>query len=149
MTKFWINTVNRNHVLLGSDGGFFQANHGKRRALDRMHSGDVVVFYSPRESFESKASLQRFTAAAVVADEPVYQVEMSPDFRPFRRNARFLECREAEIRPLIEHLAFIEDKTRWGYKFRFGVFEIPRRDFELIADAMELVLPAGQEQSLA
>ena len=32
-------------------------------------------------------------------------------------------------------------KTHWGYKFRFGVFEIPRGDFELIAAAMGLGLP--------
>ena len=141
MTRYWINTVNRDHVLVGRAGGFFQANHGKRMSLDRMRPGDVVVFYSPRESFESKTSLQCFTAAAVVADEPVYQTEMSPDFKPFRRNAHFLECSEAAIRPLIDQLIFIDDKTHWGYKFRFGVFEIPRGDFELIAAAMGLGLP--------
>ena len=138
MACYWINTVHRDHVLVGRAGGFFQANHGKRSALDRMRPGDVVGFYSPRASFESKTPLQSFTAVAKLADQPVYQAEMSPDFKPFRRNARFLDCQEALIRPLIEQLAFIEDKTHWGYKFRFGVFEIPAGDFELIAEAMDL-----------
>lgn len=39
----------------------------------------------------------------------------------------------AEIRPLIERLSFIQDKTHWGYAFRYGHLEIPRADFELIA----------------
>jgi len=48
----------------------------------------------------------------------------------------FVNCFETPIGPLIDSLSFIKDKTRWGYTFRFGLFEIPRRDFELIKRAM-------------
>ena len=61
---------------------------------------------------------------------------MSPDFQPWRRNVDFLECTETPIRPLIEQLDFIEDKARWGYKFRFGVFKIDDHDLEVIRSAM-------------
>jgi hypothetical protein len=44
---------------------------------------------------------------------------MSPDFQPWRRNVHF-----------------IEDRSRWGYKFRFGVFRIDDHDFEVIRSAM-------------
>ena len=61
---------------------------------------------------------------------------MSPDFQPWRRNVDFLDCAETPIRPLIDALDFIEDKSRWGYKFRFGVFKIDDHDLEVIRSAM-------------
>lgn len=63
-------------------------------------------------------------------------MELSDDVTPFRRNVDFLSCTEAPIRPLIEQLDFIEDKSRWGYKFRFGVFRIDDHDLDVIRSAM-------------
>jgi hypothetical protein len=42
----------------------------------------------------------------------------------------------AAIHPLLESLSFTKGQTSWGYKFRFGLFDIPREDMELIAKAM-------------
>ena len=61
---------------------------------------------------------------------------MTDDFHPWRRNVDFLTCTETAIKPLIDQLDFIEDKTRWGYKFRFGVFRIDDHDLNLIRSAM-------------
>ena len=80
--------------------------------------------------------MQAFTAIGQIADDEPYQAEMSPDFHPLRRNVDFLDCAETPIRPLIEQLDFIEDKSRWGYKFRFGAFKIEDRDLEVIRSAM-------------
>ena len=80
--------------------------------------------------------MQAFTAIGQIADDGPYQAEMSPDFHPWRRNVDFLDCAETPIRPLIEQLDFIEDKSRWGYKFRFGVFKIEDGDFDVIRSAM-------------
>jgi hypothetical protein len=33
-------------------------------------------------------------------------------------------------------LSFIKDKTHWGFMFRFGMFQIPEEDFELIKNAI-------------
>jgi predicted RNA-binding protein len=49
---------------------------------------------------------------------------------------KFVDCVETPIGPLIDSLSFIKDKKRWGYMFRFGLFEIPQQDFELIKRAM-------------
>lgn len=57
---------------------------------------------------------------------------MSPDFRPWRRAVSFLDCTETPIRPLIERLHFIEDPSRWGARFRFGVFTVDDHDFDLL-----------------
>jgi hypothetical protein len=61
---------------------------------------------------------------------------VTPDFQPWRRNVDFLECTETPIRPLLERLNFIEDTSRWGYKFRSGVFTIDDHDFEVLRSAM-------------
>ena len=132
----WINTVSRGHVQRGVQGRFTQANHGKPHMLKKMARGDWIVFYSPKTDYPDGEPLQAFTAIGQVVDDEPYQVEVSPDFQPFRRNVDFLDCAEAPIRPLIEELEFIEDPARWGYKFRFGVFKISDRDLEVIRSAM-------------
>ena len=136
MTKYWINTISKDHVMRGVAGGFTQANHGKPQALKRLQAGDWVVFYSPKTAYQDGEPLQAFTAIAQVADDELYRVEMSPSFVPWRRNLKFYKCQEAPIRPIIEELTFIKDKSRWGYMFRFGLFQIPKADFELIATAL-------------
>ena len=82
------------------------------------------------------APLQAFTGTGRVTDDEPCQVEMTPDFHPFRRNVAFDECVEAPIRPLLDALTFIEDKKRWGYRFRFGLFQIGEHDFDAIRTAM-------------
>ena len=81
---------------------------------------------------DGNEKLQAFTAIGQAIDEAVYQFEMTPNFTPFRRNIKFYDCKEASILPLVEKLNFIQDKKKWGFKFRFGFFEITERDFNLI-----------------
>jgi hypothetical protein len=141
--KCWVNTISRDHVRLGVEGGFTQAGHGKSSALKRLSAGDGIVFYSPKTSLEGGEPLQTFTAIGQIADDELYQGQMGSGFVPWRRNVNFLECVEVPIRPLIDELSFISDKQRWGYKFRFGLFEIPQADFELIRRAMAVAEPRG------
>ncbi len=132
----WINTVSRDHVQRGVRGRFTQATHGKPHMLRRMARGDWIIFYSPKTVYPDGEPLQAFTAIGQVADDEPYQAEMAQDAQAWRRNVDFLECEETPIRPLLEKLEFIQDKSRWGYKFRAGVFEIDDRDFELIRSEM-------------
>jgi EVE domain len=132
----WINTVSRDHVQQGVRGRFTQANHGKPHMLRRMAKGDWVVFYSPKTALDDGEPLQAFTAIGQVVDEEPYRVEIADDFAPWRRNVDFLPVDETPIRPLIDDLNFIEDKKRWGYKFRFGVFKIDDHDLAVIRQAM-------------
>jgi hypothetical protein len=134
--RYFINTISRAHVQKGIEGGFTQADHGDDKRLKRIAKGDAIVFYSPRTDFPDGEKLQLFTAIGDVLDEAPYEVEMTPDFKPWRRRLAFRECREAPVQPLIEHLSFIPDKKRWGFPFRRGLFEINQSDFETIAQAM-------------
>ena len=98
MPNYWINTVSRSHVQRGIEGGFTQANHGKSSTLKRLARGDLVAFYSPRTDYPDGEPLQRFTAIGRVLDDAPYQVEMTPDFHPWRRQMEFLPAEEAPIR---------------------------------------------------
>jgi len=132
--RYWIIVASREHVMLGVAGGFAQAGHGKRSGLARMHAGDRIIYYSPKERYGGDEPLHAFTALGEVADEEIVQIEMSPDFKPFRRNVKYLHTGAVKIGPLIDDLEFIRNKKSWGSAFRFGLLEIPRRDFELIEE---------------
>jgi hypothetical protein len=150
-TRYWVIVASKDHAQRGVREGFVQANHGKAAPLKRMRAGDGVVFYSPKTVFGMGEPCQRFTAIGTVRDDEVYQVDMGDGFVPFRRNVDFLDCREAEILPLIDQLRFIKNKRNWGYVFRLGCFEIPQDDFMLIAKQMlpnkaTAVFAAGERQ---
>jgi hypothetical protein len=101
-----------------------------------MKENDWIVVYSPKLSMDGDEKCQSFTAIGQTADDTIYQYQMTKDFIPFRRNIKFRNCEETSILPLIEQLDFIENKTRWGYPFRFGFFEITEHDFNLISSKM-------------
>ena len=132
----WINTISAQHVARGVAGGFTQAYHGKADRLRRLTRGDWIAFYSPKTDYPDGEPLRMFTALGQVVDDAPYQVEVSPDFQPFRRRVEFVDCTPVPIRPLIEHLEFIEDKQHWGFRFRFGLFRVNTHDFELIRSAL-------------
>ena len=142
---YWIIVASKDHLQRGLDGGFIQANHGKAAPLKRMKPDDWVVFYSPKLVYEKPVKYQHFTAIGQIADARIYQHDMGGGFVPFRRNVRFLPARDIPIRPLIDALTFIQDKSHWGAPFRFGTLQIPEEDFKLIAREM---LDQEQYQSL-
>ncbi len=72
----------------------------------------------------------------VVSAGEIDQVEISPDFKPYRIKVQFMKCQEAPIEPLIEKLSFIKSKKHWGAAFRFGQLKVPAADFLLVAEAM-------------
>lgn len=136
--KYWIVTVSKEHVLNGMDWEIMQACHGKKAPLKRINKDDFIIFYSSKYTMKDKTPYQKFTAIAKAIDNEIYQVKMFENFEPFRRKVKFLECQEIEIRPLIDDLEFIPNKQKWGYPFRYGLFEISEMDFKLISTKMLL-----------
>ena len=137
MRNYWIGVVSRSHVQIGVKGGFVQLNHGKKAPVQRLKAGDMLAMYSPRESYPDGPALQAFTAIGTIRSGEVYQVEMSPEFKPYRVDVEFSACIDAPIKPLVEHLSFIKSKTHWGAAFRFGYIKVPEADFARISDAMK------------
>ncbi len=136
--RYWVNTVSKDHVIVGRQAGFIQANHGKAAPLARLGMGDLMVFYSPKETYGETVSCQRFTALAEIRGEKSYQVTVSDSFKPFRKAARYHDVKEVPIQPLLGSLSFIPDRSHWGLPFRRGLFEINRDDFRRIALATGL-----------
>jgi len=134
--SFWVNTVSLEHVRLGVEGGFTQADHGRSTRLKRLRASDGLVFYSPRTSMRGGAALQQFTALGRVTDTEPYQVQLTAEFHVWRRNVEFLKVTAAPARALVADLDFIPDPKRWGYPFRRGLFAIDRSYFVRIASAM-------------
>ena len=138
--RYWVNVISSNHVKKGVEGGFTQYGHGKRAALERLSPGDIIIFYSARETIARNSPVvQRFTAHAKVSETPVYQVAVSSTFKPWRKNVEFTRgsnFKSVHIRPLIAKLDFIRDKKHWGIAFRRGLFEIPEKDYRIIEEKM-------------
>lgn len=135
-TRYWIGVVSASHVERGVQGGFAQLCHGKQGPLHRMRPQDWLIYYSPRTDMTKGDALQAFTAIGQVADDSVYEYQMSDTFVPFRRNINYAPCRQVKISSLLSELSFTRGNRNWGYKFRYGHFEIEREDFLTIAAAM-------------
>lgn len=142
--KCWIGVVSKEHALVGISGSFAQVCHGKKGPLSRMKAGDWFLLYSPKEFFQDKKPCQKFVGIGQVKSGNVYQFDMGGGFKPFRIDIDFKPCSEVDIKPLIEKLSFIRNKTSWGMAFRFGHLEIPFADFEFIANKMGIDLSHTQ-----
>lgn len=135
-TKYWVIVASKDHVKNGVAEGIAQACHGKSSPLKRMKKGDIVIYYSGKQTLGKPEKCQEFTALGNVIDDETYQFQASENFCPSRRNIDFLQCQVISILPLINDLDFIQNKKSWGYPFRFGFFEINQHDFQLISSQM-------------
>jgi hypothetical protein len=135
-TKYWLISASKDHVQTGVSAGIAQANHGKLAPLKRMTKGDFVIYYSGKQTMGKPDKCQEFTAIGKIADDEIFEEQVSENFRPFRRRVEFLKSEDTSILPLIDDLEFIPKKKSWGYPFRFGFFEISQHDFDLISSHM-------------
>jgi hypothetical protein len=84
-----------------------------------------------------KDRLQSFVSIGLVQPGVPYAFDMGGDFIPFRRDVVYVPAQEAPIASLLDSFEFVEDRVRWGYKFRFGLFKVSDADMRLIATAMQ------------
>ena len=139
--RYWVAVASAEHARRGA-AGFMQVNHGKAAPLKRIHPGDGVAYYSPTVTFGGKDKLQAFTLIGRVKDGDIYEGQMG-DWTAHRRDVAWAEADDAPIAPLLEKLDFTKGRSNWGYQLRFGLFEISRHDFELIAKAMKAQVQAA------
>lgn len=136
--KNWIAVASAEHARLGRDAprGFMQVGHGKLAPLKRIKADDRVAYYSPTAVYGVKDELQSFVSIGIVQAGEPYAFDMGGGFVPYRRDLVYLPAQEAAIAPLLDDFEFIENRQRWGYKFRFGLFDVSDNDMRLIAQAM-------------
>ncbi len=131
----WLGVVSRQHVHRGVALGIAQIGHGKRAGLDRMRHGDLLAYYSPRDSYPSGAPAKAFTALGHVADDEIYQVD-EDGFQPWRRRVDYepgvIEVPLGVLQPDLD----LTRGPHWGHQLRRGIVELSRHDGDLIATAM-------------
>jgi len=135
----WIAVASATHARRGCaepDAGYMQVCHGKVAPLRRVKPGDRVAYYSPNITMGGSDRLQSFVSIGLVRPGEPYAFDMGGGFMPFRKDVDYVPAHEAPIAPLLDHFEFIQDRSRWGYSFRFGLFAISDHDMRLIADAM-------------
>lgn len=136
----WIAVASAQHARRGCaapSAGYMQVCHGKCAPLKRIAPGDRVAYYSPTITMGGKDTLQRFVSIGLVQAGEPYAFDMGGGFVPFRRDVAYVPAHEAPIAPLLDAFEFVEDRSRWGYKFRFGLFKVSDTDMRLIANAMQ------------
>jgi hypothetical protein len=142
--KNWIAVASADHARRGRDHqplGFMQVAHGKAAPLRRVQPGDRVAYYSPTVTFGGKDKLQSFVSIGIVGPGDAYEYDMGGGFVPWRRDVAYVLAQEAPIEPLLDQFDFVEDRRKWGSKFRFGLFEVDDHDMLLIAKAMAVPPP--------
>ena len=141
MRNNWIAVASAEHARRGrgtAGDGYMQVCHGKCAPLKRVLPGDRVVYYAPTISTGGKEKCQSFVSIGLVQAGEPYAFDMGGGFVPFRRDVAYLPAQEVSILPLLDQFEFVEDRSRWGYKFRFGLFKIGEGDLRLIARAMRV-----------
>ena len=133
---YWIGVASKDHVQAGRKGGFCQLGDGKMSAVRRLSPGDWIAYYSPRTLMKGGEAVQAFTAIGRVKPGEPYPFDMGNGFAPARRDVNFYSAHDAPIRPLIDQLNFIANKSHWAYHFKFGIVKIAKPDFVTIAKAM-------------
>lgn len=136
----WIAVASAQHARRGCatpGAGYMQVCHGKVAPLQRIRPGDRVAYYAPTITMGGKDRLQAFVSIGIVLPGAPYAFDMGGGFVPSRRDVAYVPAREAAIAPLLDALEFVDDRQRWGSKFRFGLFAVTDHDMRLIAQAME------------
>lgn len=140
----WIAVASAQHAYRGCatpGAGFMQVCHGKAAPLRRVQAGDRVAYYAPTVTMGGKDRLQAFVSIGIALPGGPYAFDMGGGFVPFRKDVTYVPACKAPIAPLLDALEFVEDRTRWGAKFRFGLFAVSDHDMRLIAQAMQADLP--------
>jgi hypothetical protein len=130
----WLGVVSADHVQRGTGLGIAQIGHGKKAGLARMRAGDVLVYYSPRDTMGG-IPLQAFTAIGRVADDELWQADEG-EFRPWRRRVEYeMSARPVALETVRADLELTAG-THWGRQLRRGLVPLSEHDAELLAEAM-------------
>ena len=139
----WIAVACAQHARRGCatpGAGSMQVCHGTVAPLQRIRLGDRVAYYAPTVTMGGKDRLQAFVSIGIVLPGAPYAFDMGGGFVPSRRDVAYVPAREAAIAPLLDEFEFVDDRQRWGSKFRFGLLAVSDHDMRLIARAMQAEL---------
>jgi hypothetical protein len=107
-----------------------------------MEVGDMAVLFVSRSAYHNPARDEsQLVAVATVTTRPsVLDVPVIVGGRPFdihcnlRITDRLPERDGVPVKALIDQLGFVKNKRNWGLHFRSSLMEVPKQDFETMAD---------------
>jgi hypothetical protein len=130
----WLGVVSADHVQRGVGLGIAQIGHGKKARLARMRAGDVLVYYSPRDTMGG-SPLQEFTAIGRVADDELWQADEG-DFRPWRRRVDYeTSARQVALESVRAGLELTAG-AHWGHQLRRGLVPLSDHDAQFLSSSM-------------
>jgi len=130
----WLGVASADHVGRGVELGIAQIGHGKRPGLARMRPGDLLVYYSPRDTLGGRP-LQEFTAIGRVADGETWQA-VEGDFRPWRRRVYYVTpVRPVQLQSVRDRLE-LTSGSHWGHQLRRGLVPLSDPDAEVLTAVM-------------
>ena len=130
----WLGVVSADHVATGVGLGIAQIGHGGKAGVARLGAGDLLVYYSPRQTLGG-LPLRAFTAVGRVVDDQPWQVDEA-GFRPWRRRVDYVP--EATTVPLADVQGDLElcRDPHWGHRLRRGLVQLSDHDADILLDAM-------------
>jgi len=130
----WLGVVSADHVQRGVGLGIAQIGHGKKAGLARMRTGEVLVYYSPRDTLGG-SPLQEFTAIGRVADDDLWQADEG-EFRPWRRRVDYDTSAHPVALGTVRADLDLTSGSHWGHQLRRGLVPLSEHDLGLLAVAM-------------
>lgn len=138
-TRYWIAVVPKIGVDKAVAGKFAMFAHGQKAAMERVHPGDWLAYYSPRTEMRGGDEVRSFTAIGRFTNRDPYESEVALGQIVWRRGINWeTGTRPADVYPLLDQLGFIRDRRNWGIFFHRSLFSVSRDDFRLIGAAMGL-----------
>ena len=145
MRNYWIFCITEDNYLLGTKLNIIGISIHSERILKKANTGDYLTFYISREHRPNRYSkkIQEFRGWAEITselfyeDDSIWKSEGSEKY-PARMEIKFHDkTKKAKIRPLINELTFINNKTFWGFSFIRSVITIPETDWLFIMGSMK------------
>src|SRR5260370_18799598 len=90
---------------------FVTSGMARRRPWGVCPLGDWIAYYSPRTQMKGGEAVQAFTAIGRVKPGEPYPFDMGNGFVPARRGVNFYSAHDAPVRPLVNRLSFIKNKS--------------------------------------
>ncbi len=124
----YILTASNDHIDVGKENRFIQQKHPHR--IEKIRQGDYVVLYAGKAVYGSKEPYQKLVSVCQAIDDEYEKLPRKDGSGYFyRKKVSFLPFEEKEIRDLVPRLAFIKNKSHWGFYFMSGFMKIDEADF--------------------
>ena len=141
---YWIASGNRENWEVVKKHNIWGVPKRSRLLLERVKTGDTVLMYARSEVHGKEmlpsAIMGEFIVTELFEDTKLLFTappQMGDEIFPYRFRLKPVRIfpHPVELKPLIQHLGFVTNKTMWSGHFRQAMREIPEADYQKIVSA--------------